>query len=373
MTVSHDKQLVSSSSFSTATAGPQSATQHLAMCLTEEQHKDCRQRLIDEIPEVPADAIGLMFDAGYETVEMIKTLNVDLSDPWNDIKQAEVYCQKLLKPGHKKLLVQYVQGHSYFPDATEIRNDAGSMLLGSPSPVSTPQSSNPNPNKRRATEDAKDVDYKVAVGLSPDSNIPDGIWKCLVCSSRPVVIMLRNSGRQPQLSNVSTHLKTIKHTTALHQRNEHSVNQYLARAIAQGTEGTNMLQNSVQQGTHSFPASFAAAFGLVSQRDPPVAHLLSGQRQLDQQRHQYGQQPVPSSPSQTLSEQSISVSGVSSAVAPASSVAMESLNVKRTHNVGLSTFPPEFVHGRQMADSSATHLSVSLGGLDAAQLSQRTG
>jgi hypothetical protein len=42
------------------------------------------------------------------------------------------------------------------------------------------------------------------------------IFKCLVCHARPVLIKLREGGRNPQLSNVGTHLKTVKHRAAQH-------------------------------------------------------------------------------------------------------------------------------------------------------------
>ncbi|KAI8915211.1 hypothetical protein DFJ77DRAFT_359585 [Powellomyces hirtus] len=59
----------------------------------------------------------------------------------------------------------------------------------------------------------KDIDYRVAIGES-ERGIAEGVWRCMICNSRPVTISLRNGGRQPQLSNVSTHLKTVKHTAA---------------------------------------------------------------------------------------------------------------------------------------------------------------
>lgn len=64
----------------------------------------------------------------------------------------------------------------------------------------------------------KDIDYSVTVEEDPERRVAEGVWRCLVCSSRPVTISLRNGGRQPQLSNVSTHLKTVKHSAGVEFR-----------------------------------------------------------------------------------------------------------------------------------------------------------
>lgn len=150
---------------------------------------------------------------------------------------------------------QFVQGSQYGIDL----NDTESMMMTpsrkrrrlSGEPDNSPVIAGPNelPGLIAALERhlaespvtrnlRKEIDYRVGVEPSRDGRGAEGIWKCLVCSSRPVTIALRNSGRQPQLSNVSTHLKTVKHTGALTQR---GVNFLSAAAAVQ----------SVQQPQHS--------------------------------------------------------------------------------------------------------------------------
>ncbi|KND00011.1 uncharacterized protein SPPG_04358 [Spizellomyces punctatus DAOM BR117] len=206
------------------------------------QTEQARQRLIEQLhPHIPSEATSLLFDAGYETIDAIRTLNVNLTDPNNDLVSAEYYTKRTLKPGHRKLVIQYVTNPPYGLDPNDPANanvlaalgaspgprkrrrmtDEGSPLMQSPPDLPTLLAS----LERHLAESPvtralrKDVDYRVGVEHSRDGRGAEGVWKCLVCNSRPVTISLRNGGRQPQLSNVGTHLKTVKHTTALEQRN----------------------------------------------------------------------------------------------------------------------------------------------------------
>lgn len=63
----------------------------------------------------------------------------------------------------------------------------------------------------------RDIDYHIGINRSQTSGQLEGVFKCLICKSRAVTISLRG-GRQPQLSNVSSHLKTSKHLNALKQQ-----------------------------------------------------------------------------------------------------------------------------------------------------------
>lgn len=71
------------------------------------QHLDPKQRLIEQLlPQIPAEATEILYDAGYETLDAIRQLNVNLADPNNDLTSAEIYTKRTLKPGHKKLIFQ---------------------------------------------------------------------------------------------------------------------------------------------------------------------------------------------------------------------------------------------------------------------------
>ena len=71
------------------------------------QHLDPKQRLIEQLlPHIPAEATEVLYDAGYETMDAIRQLNVNLADPNNDLTSAELYTKRTLKPGHKKLIFQ---------------------------------------------------------------------------------------------------------------------------------------------------------------------------------------------------------------------------------------------------------------------------
>ncbi|KAJ3132208.1 hypothetical protein HK101_004631 [Irineochytrium annulatum] len=49
--------------------------------------------------------------------------------------------------------------------------------------------------------------------------VQKAVWTCLICGGKKsVVIPLRGVLKQPQLSNIGTHLKTIKHRKALEAR-----------------------------------------------------------------------------------------------------------------------------------------------------------
>ncbi|KAJ3038297.1 hypothetical protein HDV00_000808 [Rhizophlyctis rosea] len=227
---------------------------------------DPRQRLIEQLlPHIPAEATEILYDAGYETLDAIRQLNVNLADPNNDLTSAELYTKKTLKPGHKKLIFQYVQNPPYGFDPSDPNASVLAALNASSrkrrrmnEDISQINSPNDLPAlltslERHLAESPvtrtlrKDVDYRVGVELSRDGRGAEGVWKCLVCSSRPVTIALRNGGRQPQLSNVSTHLKTVKHTGALTQRGV----SFLTAAQQQG--------NGTPQGEHGNPAALAAA------------------------------------------------------------------------------------------------------------------
>ncbi|KAI9199642.1 uncharacterized protein BJ171DRAFT_205496 [Polychytrium aggregatum] len=210
-----------------------------------------RQLLISQMaPHVNTEAVSFLFDAGYETIESVRSLNINLNDPHNDISAAEIYTKRTLKPGYRKQIIQFVANHN--PHYHSLVFDHAQQLLGLSPPGSSPS------RKRRRTETdvgsddssqqvlqsydlntllldlerhlnespvtrhlRKDIDYHVGIEQARLDRGPEGIWKCLICSSRPVTISLRNGGRQPQLSNVGTHLKTIKHTHALNSRQAH--------------------------------------------------------------------------------------------------------------------------------------------------------
>ncbi|KAJ3023566.1 hypothetical protein HKX48_002439 [Thoreauomyces humboldtii] len=187
-------------------------------------------RLVDALSHyIPGEAVELLFEAGFETIEMIKTLNVELSSDNNDLVSVEAYTKRKLKPGHKKLIVQYVTSSRSEPDPENIfdgfetpaakRRRIALRLPPPPYAPGLPTSPLLICLERHLVESPitcelrKDVDYKVSISKS-DKGIPEGVWRCLLCMSRPITISLRNGGRQPQLSNVSTHLKTVKHRRA---------------------------------------------------------------------------------------------------------------------------------------------------------------
>ncbi|KAJ3055951.1 hypothetical protein HK097_008660 [Rhizophlyctis rosea] len=199
------------------------------------QHLDPKQRLIEQLlPHIPAEAIEILYDAGYETLDAIRQLNVNLADPNNDLTSAELYTKKTMKPGHKKLVFQYVSnapfGFDYqnpsvltFHSTTRKRRrllpEEVAQISGPSDIPALQQSLERHLLESPVTRNLRrEVDYRVSVEITRDGRGAEGVWKCLVCSSRPVTIALRNGGRQPQLSNVSTHLKTVKHTGALAQR-----------------------------------------------------------------------------------------------------------------------------------------------------------
>lgn len=180
-------------------------------------------------PLVPTEAVDILFDAGYETVDAVRNLNTDQSDPVNDLSLAEVYTKRILKPGHKKLIAQYASAHKPLAKRTEIVHQ-GNPSAGLDPALSAPHNK-PDPTaalqlllEKHLCESLTTrklipgIDYTISVRHSSFSGPPIGVWRCLVCSSRPVVISLRGHGKYPQLSNVGTHLKTIKHKNALIHR-----------------------------------------------------------------------------------------------------------------------------------------------------------
>ncbi|KAJ3032147.1 transcription initiation factor IIB [Rhizophlyctis rosea] len=72
-----------------------------------------RKALIEQLlPHIPAEATEILYNAGYETLDAIRQLNVNLADPNNDIAAAEDYTRRKIPSDAMKQLVQYVHMHS---------------------------------------------------------------------------------------------------------------------------------------------------------------------------------------------------------------------------------------------------------------------
>lgn len=200
------------------------------------QLEDRKAELMKKLyPYVPAEAVEILFDAGYETIDAINNLNIDQSDPTNDLSSAESYTKRTLKPGHKKLIAQYVSNYQFHSDCGDISppNDAHlpAYLNLNRNPASFHRSAQPDatPSLQPLLEKLREslitkslspgIDYTVNIERSRTNNILVGVWKCMICSSRPVMIPLQGHKKYPQLSNVGTHLKTMRHRNALAKRN----------------------------------------------------------------------------------------------------------------------------------------------------------
>ncbi|KAJ3162786.1 hypothetical protein HDU86_003760 [Geranomyces michiganensis] len=308
---------------------------------TEEEHQQAREMMINVLlPHIPAEASAVLFDAGYETLDAIRTLNVDLSDPSNDISSAEYYTKRHIKPGHKKLITQFVNGPAF------VLNPSDPSHAGMIAALSAAQSPNnqtvaaadaaaqpPAKKRRRITQKPppepkpdipatansagqledlsvllaalerhladspvtrglrKDIDFKVTV-QHKRNGAPgaEGIWKCMSCNSRPVTISLRNQGRQPQLSNVGTHLKTVKHVQAIAERAAAAGTQFIA-----ATEETNAADTTgpAAAAGDAVAAAIAAVQSQLEhhqqqhqQRHEELQHAQQAERQLQQERQQ---------------------------------------------------------------------------------------
>ncbi|KAI9090973.1 hypothetical protein DFS34DRAFT_597373 [Phlyctochytrium arcticum] len=248
------------------------------------------QRLIEQLQEyIPPEATALLFEAGYETLHAFRNLNL------TDLADAEAYTKKSLKPGHKKLIMQYVANRPYDEDSDDM--SARQLLYR--------LEASPLGKRRRLSEDSpspgapvsllqlqaflerhlmespvtrhirKDIDYSISVQHTPDRRGVEGIWKCLVCNSRPVTISLRNGGRQPQLSNVGTHLKTIKHTGAMKERKNKTLLQSdsITVALAAHLAQVRQQQQEEEQAKYQIISPSRLPQGHIPNQAPNPSHL----------------------------------------------------------------------------------------------------
>ncbi|KND00136.1 uncharacterized protein SPPG_04478 [Spizellomyces punctatus DAOM BR117] len=257
-------------------------------------NEEC-QRLIDQLQDyIPAEAIELLYEAGFESLHAVRTLTV------NDLNDAETYTKKVLKPGHKKLIMQYVQSRPYDENGDDLTN-RHLMYTFEGSPMGKRrrmvEETSPQPTlslpalqsflERHLAESPvtrhirKDIDYQISVQQTPDRRSVEGVWKCLVCNSRPVTISLRNGGRQPQLSNVGTHLKTIKHNAAVKERKTKT--QLLVGSSDQMAVALAAMQKHLQQQQQQEQEQVKSVFHMVQpsrlqnhiQSGPDSTHLTS--------------------------------------------------------------------------------------------------
>ncbi|KAJ3006247.1 hypothetical protein HKX48_000216 [Thoreauomyces humboldtii] len=196
---------------------------------------------------------------------MIRTLNVDPEDPLSDIPAIEEYTQQTIAPEHRKLIARYVEQSASDIAAQETplhREGAGSM---SSSPAQTPPvpsaSTRPSPKRKRASRAKtgaatqeqmglpptaarfdrllfaleshllqspvtrhlrKDVDFRLAIAERDDGR-REGVWRCIVCNSRPITVSFRRDGTRPQVSNISAHLRTPKHLNVVEERRQKAI------------------------------------------------------------------------------------------------------------------------------------------------------
>ncbi|KAI8589378.1 hypothetical protein BDZ88DRAFT_489092 [Geranomyces variabilis] len=302
---------------------------------TEEEHQQAREMMINVLlPHIPAEASAVLFDAGYETLDAIRTLNVDLSDPSNDISSAEYYTKTPIKPGHKKLITQFVNGPAFVLDPSD-PSHAGMIAALSAAQSPTHSAQPPAKKRRRISQKSprpakaelpvtdingsqsglpdlpvllaalerhladspvtrglrKDVDFKVTV-QNKRNGAPgaEGIWKCMSCNSRPVTISLRNQGRQPQLSNVGTHLKTVKHVQAISARSAST------QFIAAAEEGSAVETAGPAAAGDAVAAAIAAVQSQLEQQQQHHQEQLEqaqqAERQLQQEQQQQQQEPA---------------------------------------------------------------------------------